>query len=79
MKNATRANATTAAMIGRKIAKRDITIAKIHSIVDTMGFAIPPVVKVDANRIPAKPPLIVPAAPPPAITASDHFIAGCIS
>lgn len=64
--------AKTAAMNGAKIAKIDMIPAPAVSVVPTTEFPNPPVVAVDAARIPANPELIVAAVPPPAIKARAH-------
>lgn len=60
------------AMTGRKIERADINPAPTVSVVATTLFPIPPVVAVDAARVPAKPDAMVAAVPPPAIRAKAH-------
>lgn len=59
-----------------KIENTDITTEVPVSIVDTTGFAIPPVVAVEANLV--VPELLATAAavPPPAIIAKAQVITG---
>lgn len=68
----TKINART----GMKIENTDITTEVPVSIVDTTGFAIPPVVAVEANLV--VPELLATAAavPPPAIIAKAQVITG---
>jgi len=51
---------------------RDVPV----SIDDTMGFAIPPVVAVEANRVVLDVPATAAAVPPPAIIAKAQVITG---
>lgn len=60
------------ARTGRKIERTDISPAPAVSVVATRLFPIPPVVAVDAARVPANPEAIVAAVPPPAISAKAH-------
>ena len=64
------------ARTGMKIENTDITIEVPVSIVDTIGFAIPPVVAVDANLVAPELPATAAAVPPPAIIAKAQVIAG---
>ena len=62
--------------MGRNI---DITViikAVPVSIVETKGFAKPPVVAVDAKRVVVEAPEIAAAVPPPAIIANAQVITG---
>jgi hypothetical protein len=59
------------AITGKNIEKDDISIDVPVSTVEIIGFAIPPVVAVDAVV-----PLITDAVPPPAIIAKAHVIIG---
>jgi len=61
---------------GRKIVTIDVTKAVPVSIVDTIGFPIPAVVAVDANRVAPEAPEIAAAVPPPAIIAKVQVISG---
>ena len=61
---------------GRKIEIIDISVDVPVSIVDTKGFAIPPVVVVDANLVVLVVPEIAAAVPPPAIIANAQVITG---
>lgn len=54
-------------------------IAKICSIVATIGLAAPAVVAVEVARVNAVPACIIPALPPPTIIPKPHFIIGSIS
>lgn len=64
------------AKIGKNIEKMDIAMDEPVSIVDITGFAIPPVVAVEAKRDVLVEPLIAVAVPPPAIIANAHVING---
>ena len=64
------------ASIGMKIETTDITTEVPVSIVDTMGFANPPVAAVEANRAVLELPAIAAAVPPPAIIANDQVTTG---
>lgn len=64
------------AKTGMKIESIDMTIDIPVSIVETTGFAIPPVVAVDAKRVVLALPAIVAAVPPPAIIAKAQEITG---
>ena len=44
------------------------------SVVDTIKFPAPPVVAVDAKRVPAELPFTAAAVPPPAMIAKPHCI-----
>ena len=46
------------------------------STVETIGFAIPPVVTVEVNRVALDVPEIAAAVPPPAIIANAHVTTG---
>ena len=59
-----------------KIENIDITIDVPVSTVETIGFAIPPVVAVDVKRAALDVPAITAAVPPPAIIAKAHVISG---
>lgn len=61
-----------AAKIGAAIASIDIIPAPAVSVVATTEFPKPPVVAVEAARVPANPELITAAVPPPAISAKAH-------
>ena len=61
------------ARIGAAMAKIDMTPAPAVSVVATTEFPKPPVVAVEAARVPAKPELIAAAVPPPAIKAKLHW------
>lgn len=65
-----------AAMGGAKMDAVETATAVPVSIVDTTGFAKPPVVEEDANRPVALAPFIAVAVPPPAIMARDHVTTG---
>ena len=65
-----------AAIIGAKIETAETTSAVPVSTVDTTGFAMPPVVAVEANRVVAPAPFIAVAVPPPAIIANDQVTTG---
>ena len=54
----------------------DITIEVPVSKVETTGFAIPPVVAVDAKRVTLELPATAAAVPPPAMMAKAQVIAG---
>lgn len=64
------------ATIGKKIENTDIAIEEPVSIVEITGFAIPPVVAVDAKRDVLVDPFIAAAVPPPAIIANAQVITG---
>jgi hypothetical protein len=64
------------ATTGIKIENTDIAIDEPVSIVEITGFAIPPVVAVDANREVLVEPFIAVAVPPPAIIANAQVITG---
>ena len=66
----------TAAKKGANIEAVVTTIAVPVSSVETTGFANPPVVAVEANRLVAPAPLIAVAVPPPAIIAKDQVTTG---
>ncbi len=66
----------TTAKIGAKMEAVVTTKAVPVSTVETMGFANPPVVAVDAKRLVALAPFIAVAVPPPAIIASDQVTTG---
>ncbi len=68
----------SAASIGAKIEAVDTTTAVPVSMVDTNGFAKPPVVAVEANLLVAPAPFIAVAVPPPAIMAKDQVTTGSI-
>lgn len=59
--------------MGAAIARIDITTAPAVSVDATTEFPKPPVVAVDAARVPAKPELMAAAVPPPAIKAKAHY------
>ena len=60
------------AIIGAAIARNDMIPAPAVSVVATTEFPKPPVVAVEAARVPANPELIAAAVPPPAINAKAH-------
>lgn len=64
------------ATAGINIAIRDNVIELPASAVATTGLPTPPVTADDFNLINPVAAWIVPAIPPPAIKASDHFISG---
>ena len=64
------------AIKGINIAKTLITIEDPVSTVETIGFAMPPVVAVEANRAEELEAFIAVAVPPPAIMAKDQVIIG---
>ena len=66
----------TKAITGIKIDSTDITTEVPVSIVETTGFAIPPVVAVDAKRVAPELPATAAAVPPPAIIAKAQVITG---
>jgi hypothetical protein len=68
--------AIIAASMGRKIEMTDMTIEVPVSMVETKGFAIPPVVAVEANRVVLELPATAAAVPPPAIIAKDQVTTG---
>ena len=61
------------------MARMETPSAPPASVVDTAGLARPPVVAVDVRRVAPVNTWIVPAMPPPAMIASDHFSHGLIS
>lgn len=61
---------------GIKIEISDMTSEVPVSKVETTGFAIPPVVTVDASRVELDEPAITAAVPPPAMIAKDQVITG---
>ncbi len=65
-----------AAMGGANIEAVDTATAVPVSIVDTTGFAKPPVVDEEANLPVALAPFIAVAVPPPAIIAKDQVTTG---
>ena len=65
-----------AANIGAKIEAVVTKTAVPVSTVETNGFATPPVVTVEANRVEAPAPLMAVAVPPPAIMANDQVTTG---
>lgn len=67
---------TKKAITGTKIESTDITSDVPVSKVETTGFAKPPVVAVDANRVVPEEPEIAAAVPPPAIIASAQVTTG---
>lgn len=66
----------TTANTGKKMETTDITVAVPVSTVDTMGFATPPVVAVDANLAVLDEPEMAAAVPPPAIMAKAQVTTG---
>ena len=64
------------ATTGKTIETADITTAVPVSTVETTGFAIPPVVAVDANLVAPDVLATAAAVPPPAIIASAQVITG---
>jgi hypothetical protein len=66
----------TIANTGKNIDTIDMTAAVPVSMVETTGFAKPPVVTVDAKRVVLDDPAIAAAVPPPAIIAKDQVITG---
>ena len=68
--------AKMAANMGKKIEIIDMTMEVPVSIVETTGFAIPPVVAVEANLVVLEVPATAAAVPPPAIMAKDQVITG---
>ena len=64
------------ASAGIKIENADITTEVPVSIVETTGFAIPPVVVVEANLVAPELPATAAAVPPPAIIAKAQVITG---
>jgi len=68
----TKITATT----GKKMDAVETTAAVPVSKVETMGFAIPPVVAVDVSLPAAFAPFIAEAVPPPAIMAKDQVTTG---
>ncbi len=65
-----------AAMGGTNIEAVETATAVPVSMVDTTGFATPPVVAVEVILPAALAPLIAVAVPPPAIMANDHVTTG---
>src|SRR5690606_13902460 len=65
-----------AAKGGIRMEAVDTTTAVPVSTVDTRGFAIPPVVAVEANLPVAFAPLMAVAVPPPAMMARDQVTTG---
>lgn len=63
-------------MNGTNIEAVDTKTAVPVSSVDTIGFAKPPVVAVEASRLVAPAPLIAVAVPPPAMIANDQVTTG---
>lgn len=57
----------TIAIIGTKIESVDMITEVPVSIVETTGFAMPPVVAVEAKRVVPEVPAMAAAVPPPAI------------
>lgn len=66
----------TAASTGAKIEAALTATAVPVSTVETIGFAIPPVVAVEANLPDALAPFMAVAVPPPAIMAKDQVTTG---
>ena len=64
------------AKIGAIIANMDMIIEEPVSTVETMGFAMPPVVAEEAKRVVEVDVLIAVAVPPPAIIANDQVMTG---
>ena len=62
--------------MGNNIERIDNPKEDPASRVDTTGFAIPPVVVVDAALVTVVPVWTIPAAPLPAIIANAHFANG---
>ncbi len=65
-----------AAMGGTKMDAVETVTAAPVSMVDTKGFANPPVVAEEVNLPAAFAPLMAVAVPPPAIMAKDHVTTG---
>lgn len=61
---------------GKKIEITDMNMAVPVSIVDTIGFAKPPVVVVEVSLVTLEDPEIAAAVPPPAMMARDHDMIG---
>ena len=61
-------------MTGRKIEVIPRIPDAAVSVVETTKLPAPPVVAVDASRVPAELPLTAAAVPPPAMMASPHCI-----
>ena len=61
---------------GKKIDSIDMNIDVPVSIVDTIGFANPPVVVVEVSLVTLDEPETTAAVPPPAIMANDHVMTG---
>ena len=57
----------------------DIPAEPPASAVETAGFPTPPVIAVDVSRVAPVNSWMVPAIPPPATIASDHFSQGLMS
>jgi len=66
----------TAPTIGRKIETIDIITEVPVSIIETTGFATPPVVNVEVSLVVLDVPATTAAVPPPHIIAKDHVITG---
>ena len=66
----------TIAKIGKKIETIDIITEVPVSTVETIGFAIPPVVAVEVNLVTLDVPATAAAVPPPAIIAKAQVITG---
>ncbi len=66
----------TKANRGRKMETTDITKEVPVSMVETIGFATPPVVAVDVMRVALEVPEIAAAVPPPAIMANAQVTTG---
>ena len=64
------------AITGIKIDNTDMTTEVPVSMVETTGFARPPVDAVDANRVAPELPATAAAVPPPAIMANAQVITG---
>ncbi len=64
------------ATYGKNTETMDIPIDVVVSTVDTIGFATPPVVVVDAKRVTPEELAIAAAVPPPAIMAKAQVTTG---
>ncbi len=64
------------AKYGKMTAIKDNPTDAVVSTVDTIGFATPPVVVVEAKRVTPEDPATAAAVPPPAIIANAHVITG---
>lgn len=64
------------AKMGKNMEIIDIIMAVPVSKVETTGFAKPPVVAVEANRVVMEAPDMAAAVPPPAIIAKAHVTTG---